>query len=32
MKCLLSCGLDGETPEGQTLEDVLDQIDVKDFG
>jgi hypothetical protein len=32
VNCLLSCGLDGETHDGQTLDDVLDQIDMSDFG
>jgi hypothetical protein len=30
--CLLSCGLDGEMHDGQTLDDVLDQIDMSDLG
>jgi hypothetical protein len=28
--CLLSCGLDGEMHDVQTLDDVLDQIDMSD--
>ena len=28
--CLLSCGLDGEMHDGQTLDDVLDQIELSD--
>jgi hypothetical protein len=28
--CLLSCGLDGEMHDGQTLDNVLDQIDMSD--
>jgi len=30
VSCLLSCGLDGELRDGQTLDDVLDQIDMSD--
>jgi hypothetical protein len=30
VSCLLSCGLDGEMQGGQTLDDVLDQIDMSD--
>jgi hypothetical protein len=28
VSCLLSCGLDGEIHDGQTLDDTLDQIDI----
>jgi hypothetical protein len=28
--CLLSCGLDGEMHDGQTLDNELDQIDMSD--
>jgi hypothetical protein len=28
--CLLSCGFDGETHDGQTLDNELDQIDMSD--
>ena len=28
--CLLTCGLDGEMHDGQTLADELDQIDISD--
>lgn len=28
--CLLSCGLDGEVHDGQTLDDKLDQIATSD--
>ena len=30
VSCLLSCALDGEMHDGQTLDDVLDQIDLSD--
>ena len=30
VSCLLSCGLDAEIHDGQTLDDVLDQIDMSD--
>jgi hypothetical protein len=30
VNCLLSCGLDAETYDWQTLNDVLDQIDMSD--
>jgi hypothetical protein len=30
VSCLLSCGLDGEMHDGQTLDDVLDHIDMSD--
>ena len=30
VSCLLSCGLDAEMHNGQTLDDVLDQIDMSD--
>jgi len=30
VSCLLSCDLDGEMHDGQTLDDVLDQIDMSD--
>jgi hypothetical protein len=30
--CLLSCGLDGEMHDGQTLDNELDQIDMSDAG
>ena len=30
VSCLLSCGLDGEMHDRQTLDDVLDQIDMSD--
>jgi hypothetical protein len=30
VSCLLSRGLDGEMHDGQTLDDVLDQIDMSD--
>ena len=32
VNCLLSCGLDGEMHDVQTLDDVLDQIDMSDCG
>jgi len=32
VKCLLLCGLDGEVPEGQTLDAAFDQIDSTDAG
>jgi hypothetical protein len=28
--CLLSCGLDGERDDGQTLDDEFDQTDMSD--
>lgn len=30
VSCLLSCGLDGEMPDGRTLDDELDQVDIGD--
>jgi hypothetical protein len=30
VSCLLSRGLDAEMHDGQTLDDVLDQIDMRD--
>jgi ribosomal protein S27AE len=32
VNCLLSSALDSEIHDGQTLDDVLDQIDMSDFG
>jgi len=31
VNCLLSCGLDAVTYDWQTLDDVLDQIDISDI-